>query len=262
MGITPTTWGAGTWPTWRAVSRRSSSRPIRGESIIAHERDADRVYVRRRLSISRQAQHEHRLPNIVAWPANPDPAVAPARQRNALARVSPADVPAGRRLASEALRAPLCGPTPVPGPTIVRNVARSPLDTARFILSFGYRRFVPKRRAPGFVVRTADNRYPLRYHGEQVPARDSRITLIPERDALGMRRALVDLRFTAQDVDGVVRAHRALGALPRAQRGRAADPRPGRPGGVRAAGSSRPVAIRSGRPGCRVLPRTESWPRI
>ena len=178
------------------------------KSLVAHERDADRVYVRRRLSISREAQHEHRLPNIVAWPANPELAVAPHGNGTLSLAYLILTSRLGHRFASEALRQPLMRTDASPRAEHLRNVAASPVTTAKFILGFGYRRFVPRRRAPGFVVRTADNRYPLRYHGEQVPARDSRITLGVERDAAGMRRARVDLRFSDQDVDGVVRSHK------------------------------------------------------
>lgn len=177
------------------------------QTIIAHERDADRVYVRRRLSISREAQHKHQLPNIVAWPVNPD--LADAAHGNGALSSAYLTLTSrlGHRLAPDPFRRPLTHQDASPKSEHARNVMASPLATAGFILSLGYRRFVPWRRAPGFFVRTADNRYPLNYHGEQVPTRESRITLTSSRDGMGMRRPLVDLRFTDQDIDGVVRAH-------------------------------------------------------
>jgi choline dehydrogenase-like flavoprotein len=47
----------------------------------------------------------------------------------------------------------------------------------------------------------------LQYHAEHMPNRASRVALSDDRDALGMPRLVVDLRFTEADVDGVVRAH-------------------------------------------------------
>ena len=76
-----------------------------------------------------------------------------------------------------------------------------------FIPTFGYRRFLVHRKAPGFFVRSASNRYPLHYHAEQVPNPESRVTLGNSQDALGLPRLAIDLRYTDQDVDGVVRAH-------------------------------------------------------
>jgi choline dehydrogenase-like flavoprotein len=64
-----------------------------------------------------------------------------------------------------------------------------------------------RRRGPGFFVYSKDNSYPLQYHGEQVPNRSSRITLAGDRDAIGMPKLRIDVRFSPQDVDGIVRSH-------------------------------------------------------
>ena len=37
------------------------------ETIYDYERDVDGVYVRRRISFSREAQHAHTLPNVIGW---------------------------------------------------------------------------------------------------------------------------------------------------------------------------------------------------
>ena len=44
-------------------------------------------------------------------------------------------------------------------------------------------------------------------HGEQVPNCWSRVTLARQRDAVGMPKVHIDLRFSEQDVDGVIRCH-------------------------------------------------------
>jgi choline dehydrogenase-like flavoprotein len=91
----------------------------------------------------------------------------------------------------------------------VRNMLRHPLDTGRFVVGFGSRRFLTRgRRAPGFFVFNRKNRYPFQYHAEHLPNRASRVTLTDEVDRLGMPKLAIDLRFTSADVDGVVRAHR------------------------------------------------------
>src|SRR6202043_3230356 len=64
------------------------------------------------------------------------------------------------------------------------------------------------RRVPGFSVYNRDNVYPLHYHSEHRPDRNSRVMLAEERDAVGMPRLRIDIRFSEADVDGVVRAHR------------------------------------------------------
>lgn len=175
--------------------------------IVSHERDDDHVYVRRRLSFARETLHRHELPNIVAWTVNPDLFDA-SHGSGALSFAYLAlRSPAGPRFAPDAIRRALTAGRASPVRQHLRNVVAHPLATTRFACEFGYRRFVPRRRAPGFFVRTADNRYPLHYHGEQIPNPDSRVTLATERDARGMRRLKIDLRFTTQDAAAIVRAH-------------------------------------------------------
>jgi len=123
-------------------------------------------------------------------------------------------------MAPDALRIPMTGGR-VPGvpyggversPVFdhVMNLVRDALPTARFAAGFGARRFLARgRRVPGFAVYNRDNVYPLLYHGEQVPRRDSRVTLADDRDAVGLPRIRIDVRYDDKDVDGIVRAHRA-----------------------------------------------------
>jgi choline dehydrogenase-like flavoprotein len=59
-------------------------------------------------------------------------------------------------------------------------------------------RFLQSTRKPGFVD-NRKNRYPLYYHGEYASNPDSRVRLSGERDALGLHRVVVDLRFAEVD---------------------------------------------------------------
>ncbi|MDQ6805315.1 MAG: GMC family oxidoreductase [Actinomycetota bacterium] len=190
-------------------------------TIYAYERDVDGVYVRRRFSFSAEAQQRLELPNIVAWLANPalsDPAHGSGVLSFAyLALASPL----GRVFASEAQRESLTGKS-VPGSPYgpaeqgsvrahMRNVIHGAGPASRFVGEFGAGRFFPRRRRlPGFFVYSPANVYPLQYHGEHLPRRDSRVTLAAERDELGMPRLNIDIRFSQADIDGVVRAHRRL----------------------------------------------------
>jgi len=186
-------------------------------TICEYERDTDGVYVRRRLTFTRAFQHEHRLPNIVGWLANPSLA-DPSHGSGILSFVYLAlRSPLGGLFAPDAQRASLTGEK-VPGAPYgpvergpvrahLRNLVRDLPSTAAFAASFGFRRFVPHRKAPGFFVRSKANLYPLQYHAEHLPNAESRITLSDERDALGMPRVRIDIRFSDADVEGVLRAH-------------------------------------------------------
>lgn len=187
-------------------------------TIFCYERDIDGTYIRRRLSISRQTQHEQHLPNVAAWLANPE--LADPRHRNGVLSFAYLMLrsPLGRRVAPDAQRLALTGET-VPGSPYggavkgpvrqhLRNVSRDPSSVMRFAVGFGGGRFLPhRRRVPGFFVSSKENLYPLQYHGEQVPNPNSRVTLSGNRDAVGMPRLRIDLQFSPQDVDGIVRAH-------------------------------------------------------
>ncbi len=185
---------------------------------IDYVRDVDGSYVRRRFAFTPEFQRAQGLPNIVAWVDNPE--VADARHGcGELSTVYLAlKSPLGPMVAGEAQRLSITG-TFIPGTPYggaeasspaqhLRNIARHPIRTARFMAGFGSMRLLTRgRKAPGFMVHNDHEVYPFEYHGEQRPNSDSRIWLTEQRDALGMRRVGIDLRFTDDDVEGVVRAH-------------------------------------------------------
>lgn len=180
------------------------------KTVYGFDRDASGVYVRRRFSFKREFHHEKQLQNIVAWLVNPeihDPSHGSGVLSLAyLALTSPL---LGKHIAPQAIRKSLAGGSRER--QVFRHLANILLDTPRtmaFIPSFGYRRFIARRKIPGFFVFSKSNAYPLHYHGEQVPNYDSRVYLADDRDKLGMRKLKIDLRYTSQDIDGVIRAHR------------------------------------------------------
>jgi choline dehydrogenase-like flavoprotein len=196
---------------------RLTTRP--SDTIYDYERDLDGVYVRRRISFSRDFQIREELPNVTGWLVHPELADASHRSGVLSAAYLALASPLGPHLAPEALRLAMTGER-VPGvphgdaerSPIARhlgNIARDAPATLRFVSGFGLKRFVARgRRAPGFAVRSGSNVYPLQYHGEHRPRHDSRITLAASRDALEMPRVQIDVRFSESDAEGIVRAHR------------------------------------------------------
>lgn len=183
-----------------------------------YERDVDGSYVRRRFTLTGDLQQRSGVPNFAAWLTNPDLADASHDRGDLSFAYLALASPLGPRFASDAQRLSLTGVV-VPGAPYghteisparahVRNLARHPLTTTRFIAGFGARRFLAtRRRAPGFFSYSPANRYPLQYHSEHLPDRNSRVTLTRERDVLGRPKLAIDLRFSPADVDGVARAH-------------------------------------------------------
>ena len=187
-------------------------------TIIDFERDIDGTYIRRRLSVNREVQLREDLPNAVAWLANPE--LADARHRNGALSLTYLLLrsPLGRMLMAESPRLSLTGED-VPGSPYrgalrtpvhshLANVARELPSVTRFTVGFGKRRFLARNaKSPGFFVRNPENVYPLEFQGEHIPNRKSRVSLTSERDAVGMRKLRIDLRFSQRDVDGVLRCH-------------------------------------------------------
>lgn len=180
-----------------------------------HERDADGVYVHRRLTFSPEFQRRNGLSNAAIWFTNP-PYGDPVHGSGILSAVYlTLASPIGRFMMAEALRQDA---TRAPGPVRKRdhlhNVIRDFGSACRFAFGFGYRRFLkPGRKVPGFFVHNAANIYRLYYHGEHRPNPDSRVVLTSERDALGVPRIRTELKFSEDDFASVERAMRELDAL-------------------------------------------------
>ena len=173
-----------------------------------YERDRNGVYVRHLLSLSRAVQHREQLPNIVAWLVNPH--LADPRHGSGIlsfAYLALSSPTFGGRFVAEGIRQAAIGT----GPRIVwphvRNMLRDLPATAAFIPTFAYRRFLKRRKAPGFFVRSPKNRYVLHYYGEHIPNLDSCVVLDDAVDSLGMPRLRIHYRFQEADFAGVLRAH-------------------------------------------------------
>ncbi|WP_319437067.1 GMC family oxidoreductase [Mycobacterium sp. RTGN5] len=174
-----------------------------------HERDNDGVYVRRRFTLSPEVQRELNMPNVAIWLVNP-PISDPAHGSGILSAVYLTVIsPVGRFLLAPAIRE---AHTKTDGPPQItahlRNIVRDLIPSIRFAVTFSYARLIRKgRKAPGFFVKSADNRYLLHYHGEQLPHWESRIELTDECDALGMRKVRTHLHFSDVDYES---AHKAV----------------------------------------------------
>ena len=173
--------------------------------------DTNGAYYRRRFMLTQAAQMQHRVLNTAFWPDNP-PLYDPAHRSGVLSGVflALAFPPMGRRLLAEAIRLAHTGPKPYKLGAHLRNAVlgapRGAVDMFRILRD----RFVKKPKKPGFLVTNKGGRYALHYHAEQVPDAASRITLSDEVDGFGMPRAVIDLRFTQQDVESVLESHAVL----------------------------------------------------
>jgi choline dehydrogenase-like flavoprotein len=169
--------------------------------------DASGRYVRRRITIPAEMRQQHGLLNLAAWPDNPalgDPAHKSAIL--SLAYLSLAAPGLGRLLAPEAIRRKHLDGVGQLGRHL-GNIIRGAPEAAREATRYLYRRHAARPHLPGFFIPNAARRYALFYHAEQAPNRDSTIRLINTRDALGMPRLRIDLRYGEVDARSVVASH-------------------------------------------------------
>lgn len=175
------------------------------------QKDASGRYIRRRFQLDDATQAKLGVMNMSAWPELPelhDPVHGNAIL--SLAYLALAMPVIGPRLISEAIRRRKLGDGPLRPFPHLWNVVKGAPSAALFAGRFMAARYGSSVRLPGFFVRNAARRYALHFHSEHAPDADSRVTLSEARDAVGMRRLNVDLRFAEKDATSIVATHDAL----------------------------------------------------
>lgn len=195
----------GRWYMAHVESRVARVQFTTDQILYGYERDNDGVYVRRRFTFDPHLLRESAMPNAAVWLVNP-PISDPGHGSGILSGVYLTLIsPLGRFLLADAIRE---AHTKTDGPPRIvahlRNIARDLIGSIRFAIAFCFARFLRRgRKAPGFFVKSADNRYLLQYHGEHLPHWESRVELTDERDALGMRRIRTHMHFSEADYQSV-----------------------------------------------------------
>lgn len=167
--------------------------------------------LRRRLAFTRAALEAHELPNVIFYPDNP--AMADPRHRSGLLSALWLILasPLGALLLPDAIRQSQIGTRRDWG-AHARNLVLDLPRAIRDLVGVAAQRYILKRRNPHVFLTSGNNEYPLHFHGEHKPSRDSRVSLSAERDTNGMRRIAINLRFTREDAERIVKAHEVLDA--------------------------------------------------
>lgn len=161
-----------------------------------YARDADGVYVRRRLWLRERAQRDFSLLNTTFRTHLPEPADPSHRDAILSAMFLVKDM-----VLYEYSRKFVENPVGWGGRLRhVKNIATQPFRLASFGTNWLRQRTFAERKLPSVVLGSRDNRYELEFHAEQAPNPDSRLTLSAERDAFGMPRLKVDWRITELDL--------------------------------------------------------------
>ncbi|WP_245980061.1 GMC family oxidoreductase [Gryllotalpicola protaetiae] len=171
-------------------------------------RDEFDTYIRRRFTLSEEAQRRHRVLNTSFYLDNPP--FYEYQHRNAtlslvfLGLVIP---PVGRAILAEGIRLRHIGPRPYRIGAHIRNILRRPLRAVTDVSDVILRRYVSPVRKPGFILRNDGGRYALHYHAEQLPNAESRLRL---SQADGVSKLEVDYRYLEKDIDSLLRCHELL----------------------------------------------------
>jgi choline dehydrogenase-like flavoprotein len=172
-----------------------------------------RPHVLQRLAIAEPVQLSESLLNTSFWPTNVaffDPSHGSAVLSAAFLTLM---LPAmGRKMMPPALRRASLGPMPRNTWGHCRNVIANPVKAASTVMTALWKKFVRREALGGFLTAAANGSFLLWYHAEHAPNPDSRVTLTEHVDNLGLPLMKVDLRYTAGDVEAVVKAHRVLDA--------------------------------------------------
>lgn len=171
-----------------------------------YERDAEGIYVRRRLALTDAAQRRLKGLNIAFRthlpdpqdPAHGDPILsAMYLVKNFILYEYGRRMQDGRRSAGHQARH-------------LANIVGQPARLARFATNWVRLRNLAERKMPSVVLGSPSGVYALEFHAEQAPSADSRVTLSDQRDAYGMPRLKVDWRMAPEDEGRLLSAYALL----------------------------------------------------
>jgi choline dehydrogenase-like flavoprotein len=172
-----------------------------------YEVTADGIYCRRRLALTPETQRRNRIGNFIARLHHPR-ITDPSHRTAVLSALQLA-----KGLISYEYGKRLHGGERTSMSTWMShlgNVLRRPHE----VIAFGHHmlrdRFLAARKFPSIIVQSTAGHYSLDFHSEQEPSATSRVSLIEQRDELGVPQLLVDWRYTPGDVTTVREAVRLL----------------------------------------------------
>lgn len=171
------------------------------------ERTLDDVYCRRKLQISAATQRRHALRNSafrLHFPEYSDASHGSAAMSSIYLAKS--------LLISEYQNILQQDRFAVASPRSehLRNVVQGMPQLLRFSADWLFRRQLARRKLPYTLIANRDGSFPLEFNCEQTPLESSRISLLNDLDADGVRRVNIHWRRASEDVAAVQRAFRLL----------------------------------------------------
>jgi len=176
------------------------------KTVFGYEQDHDEVYVRRRFTLSDQAQRHEKLPNMYALLDRPllEDASHGSASLSLLFLI--------KRLVQRqsADTVDTATGTFALYKRHLRNLVLGAPEVMTVLPRFGRQRFLRGRRVPSLLLASKNNSFYLYYHAEQFPNRDSRVVLSDEADETGLARLRIEAKLGEPDVEAIKAAHRAI----------------------------------------------------
>ncbi|MCZ2498218.1 FAD-dependent oxidoreductase [Xylophilus sp. Kf1] len=160
----------------------------------------DGIYTRRRIALTADAQQRLGVTNLIARLHFPQPS-DPAHRNGVLSAIFLA-----RRLISFEYSRRLSDAQDEQRALLkrhLRNVLVEFPDIVHFLTHWLFARKLSDRKFPSVILKNKSNQFSLDVHAEQVPIRDSRITVGKDFDRLGMPKMHVDWKYDAQDIRSI-----------------------------------------------------------
>jgi choline dehydrogenase-like flavoprotein len=172
------------------------------------ERARDGAYCRRKLQFSPDAQRQHRLRNTAFRLHFPEYSDA----SHGSAAMSAIYLAKSLLISEYQTILQQKGQLAVMSPKRehLRNILFGIPQLLRFSTDWLFRRQLAERKLPYTLIANKDGSYPLEFNCEQTPLESSRITLLNDLDAQGVRRVNIDWRRTDEDIAAVERGFRLL----------------------------------------------------
>lgn len=172
------------------------------------EKTIDKVYCRRKLLFTPQAQRQHRLLNTAFRLHFPDysDATHGSAVMSAIYLAKSVLIPEYRNILQNSTQ----GLAPSTNSAHVRNVVTGLPQLVKFGWQWLFLRQLATRKLPYTLVPNADGSFPLEFNCEQTPMESSRITLDNDRDRHGLQRAHIAWRIAADDLDATLRGFHLL----------------------------------------------------
>lgn len=167
-----------------------------------YEISAEGIYCRRRISLTEETQRKIQAGNMVArlhFPKIVDPSHKIGVLSGLFLAKNFISYEYGKRLKDG--RA-----SPTTYLKHLKNIILDPIDTIKFLYHWITKRTLAKRKFPSVILRNKINQFTLEIHGEQYPNRNSRISLLDEKDALGMPKTKIDWQYLPEDIESIRRS--------------------------------------------------------